>query len=131
MLGPFRVGASEASWCPPCTYHVGQLCDGHFKMHSDWVRNVFHGPDELVIMSKQFVKEPLLRRTACTSCGTIQREGLEKQKGCWLVGRFQGLPSGKAGAGHQLPPAPLHLPLLAMLLPFTTEMKRVIPASQD
>lgn len=63
-------------------------------MHCDGIRNIFYRPDELVIMRKQFVKEPLFRCTACRACMAKQREELEKQRECsqgW--GRFWQLPS--------------------------------------
>lgn len=41
-------------------YHICELGNGHFKIHSDRVGHIFHWPDELVVLGEEFVKQPLL-----------------------------------------------------------------------
>lgn len=38
------------------SYHICQLGNGHFKIHCDRIRHIFHWPDELVILREEFVK---------------------------------------------------------------------------
>lgn len=51
------------------THHIGQLRDGHFKIHRHRIRNILHRPDEPVVLRKQFVEQSLLRCTARTAWG--------------------------------------------------------------
>lgn len=38
------------------SYHICKLGNGHFKIHCDRIRHIFHRPDELVVLGEEFVK---------------------------------------------------------------------------
>lgn len=42
------------------THHFNQLWDGNFKLHRDWIRDVLHGSDELVVASEELPEQPVL-----------------------------------------------------------------------
>lgn len=41
-------------------YNFNQLGDGDLKLHSDWIRDILHWSDELIISSKQLPEKSVL-----------------------------------------------------------------------
>lgn len=47
--------------CVGGAYNFNQLGNGDLELHSDWIRDILHGSDELVVLSEESPEESVLR----------------------------------------------------------------------